>query len=79
MSKIKVKKSDPPETKEVLADAIVRISEGFEKLQKSGLNERAIIALLHDATKIGKPAIRDVLAGLRQLKGWYCQGKGEKR
>ena len=74
MSKITVIKSVPPETTEVLAAAIVRIGEAAEQLRKSGLNERAIVVLLHDGTKVGMSDIRAVLNGLRQLRGWYCRG-----
>lgn len=73
MAKIKVTKSDPPESKEVLAEAIVRIGEAARTLQDSGLNERGVIALLHDKTGISKKVIKTVLDGLRQLKGWYCR------
>ena len=73
MSKIRVKKSDPPETTEVLAEAIVRLGEAARKLRADGLNERAIIVLLNDYTKIGKKDIKIVLDGMRQLRAWYCR------
>lgn len=70
---ITVKKSEPPESKEILAEAIVRISNGFTKLQASGLNKAAIVALLYDSTKISKRDIVAILDGLARLKGWYCR------
>lgn len=71
---VKVNKNpEKPETTEILAEAIVRISEGFEKLQDSGLNEEAIIVLLHDRSKISKRDITVVLQNLRTLKGYYCR------
>ena len=71
---IKVKKNEEnPESKEILAEAIVRIGEGFEKLKKDGLNEEAIIILLRHHTKVGKRDIELVLNGLRRLASWYCR------
>lgn len=71
--RVKVTKSDPPETTEILAEAIVRISAALEALSKSGLNQEAIIVLIHAKTKIGKKDILCVLNSLRRLKGWYCR------
>lgn len=69
----KIVKSDPPESKEMLASAIVKISEGFTALQSSGLNHDAIIVLLHDQTRLPKRDIKLVLNGLRKLRAWYCR------
>ena len=74
MARIKVTQDpDKPVAKEVLAESIVKVGEAAESLRKSGLNEKAIVVLLHDATKVGRPDIRAILNGLRQLKGWYCK------
>lgn len=74
MSKqVRVKKSDPPESKEILAKAIVNIGSAAKKLGDSGLNEKAIITLLHDATKLPKRDIKTVLDSLKQLERWYCK------
>jgi len=74
MAAIKVKQEDEkPVAKEVLAEAIVRIGEAADLLRKSGLNERAIVVLLNDYTKVGKGDIQLVLNGLRQLRAWYCR------
>jgi len=70
---IKVVKSDPPETKQVLAEAVTRISEGFAALEKSGLNRKAIIILIQAETKLPLRDIRLVLDALPRLKGWYCR------
>jgi len=42
-------------------------------LNKSGLNEEAIVILLHAKCGVSKVDIRKVLNGLRQLRGWYCR------
>ena len=69
---VKIIKSDPPQTKEILAEAIVKISDGFVSLQRSGLNKQAIIILLQAETKLSQRDIRIVLDALPRLKGWYC-------
>lgn len=75
MTTIKVKKSDEkPESKEILAAAIVRISESMEKLLASGINTKAIIVLIHHETKIPQKDIKAVLDAMNRLKGWYCRG-----
>lgn len=73
MTNIKVTKSAPPETKEILAEAIVRIGDGFNSLLKSGLNREAVVVLLHAKTAVNKKDIVAVLDGLTRLKGWYCR------
>lgn len=71
--RFKITKSDPPESKELLASSIVKISEGFDALLASGVNREAIEILLSAKTKIARRDIRIVLDGLRKLKGWYCK------
>lgn len=70
---VKVKKSDPPESTEILAEAIVRIGESFDKLQKSGINRKAIIILIQAETKLPRRDITTVLDALPRLRGWYCR------
>ncbi len=71
--RIRVKKSDPPESKEILAEAIVNIGAAAKKLEASGLNKRAIIILLQAKTKLSQKDIKLVLDSLTQLEGWYCR------
>lgn len=74
MPRINIKKDpEQPESKEVLAEAIIRIGEAMDALKKSGLNEQAIVVLLHHETKIPMRDIRVVFAGMRQLRGRYCR------
>ena len=74
MANIKVKKNaEKPESTEILAEAIIRISQAFEKLKASGLNENASVALIYDSVNVSKRDIRLVLDSLRKLKGWYCR------
>ncbi len=72
--KIKVvKNAEKPEPTEVLAEAIVRIGSAMDKLKASGLNEKAILVLVHDACKVPKREIKLVFESLRKLRGWYCR------
>ena len=70
---VKVRKSDPPESKEILAEAIIRISAGMQALQASGLDQEAIVILLQAKTHLPKRDIALVLNSLRRLAGWYCR------
>ncbi len=71
----KVIKSEPPESTELLAASIVKISNAMGKLlnEPGGLTSEAIVLLIHDYTKVGKPDIRAVLKALPQLRGYYCR------
>lgn len=74
MSKtVRVVKSDPPETTEILAEAIVRLGDAVKKLDASGLNRKAIVLLLQDATKVPKRDIIAILDAIPRLRGWYCR------
>jgi hypothetical protein len=73
MAQVRVIKSDPPETKEILAEAIVSIGNAAKKLQASGLNKRAIVILLQAETKLPQRDITTVLDALPRLEGWYCR------
>lgn len=71
---IKVKKNEgSPESKEILAEAIIRIGDSFKALQDSGLNERAIVLLVSDASRVNRTEVIEVLKALRTLRGYYCR------
>ena len=72
-TRVKVKKSEPPESKEILAEAIVNIGNAAKKLLASGINKRAVIILLQAETKLSQRDIRTVLDALPQLERWYCR------
>lgn len=73
MTNIKVVKSNPPQSREILAEAITRIGDAAAALKANGLNQKAIILLLNDATGIGKKDIALILDALPRLRGWYCR------
>lgn len=58
---------------EILASSIKKIAESFKRMRKAGLSDRAIVVLLHDASGVGKPAIKDVLMGLDSLEKLYLK------
>ena len=74
MQKIKiVKNAEKPEPTEILAEAVIRISENLERLYRSGLNQKAVLTLVHDYTKVPKRDVELVLSSLAKMKGWYCR------
>jgi len=76
MPRIKIKKSEEPESVELLAKSIIQVAEGFEKFRNTLLTRRALIVLLHDmigTTKINKKQIGLVLDALPRLKAWYIK------
>ena len=85
--KIKViKNKEKPETTQILAEAIIKISNAMEKLVNlSGLNDKALLLLIHDNCKavgtgypIKKPTktqVKEVLRSMKTLKGYYLRKK----
>ena len=72
MSKqVRVKKSEQPESTEILAEAIVNIGKATKKLTDSRLNREAIVILIQAKTKINRATIETVLNSLPQLERWY--------
>ena len=59
--------------KGTLAEAIMRIGDAMRKLESSGLNRRAVIVLLHDATKLPKRDIELMLDTLPKLQHMFCR------
>ena len=59
--------------KSVLATAILQISGAVKDLEKTGLNRRAVVALLADDTKLGKGTINTVLNSLGDLAKNYTK------
>lgn len=78
-SNVKVIKDElKPETPEILAKAIIQISEAFESFLNSNLTRRALITLLLDlpeirSSKVGRSDIELVLNNLPKLKGYYVK------
>ncbi len=77
MSNIKIKKNEEnPESKEVLAEAIIKIASGFEQLLNTQLKEQAIVQLLMGMSGmagVSKSQITLILGNLKRLKAWYIK------
>ena len=71
--KVVQKPDEEPIPKEVLAEAIVKISAAAVALRESGLNRRGIIILLQAKTHLSRETIVSVLDGLEDLKKDYCR------
>jgi hypothetical protein len=67
------RKDEKPVTKEILATSIIAISDAVKKLYDSGLNRRAVVALIADDTKLGKGTIDAVLDSLLDLRKTYTK------
>jgi len=68
---VKVTQGEEEVPKEILADAIVKISDGFQRLKGSGLNRRAIVVLVKDASGVGMGDVNRILDAMEKLKDWY--------
>lgn len=55
----------------ILADSIVKISEAMIQLNKTGINRKCVIDLIHVNTKLSRKVIVQVLDGLESLKKLY--------
>ena len=75
MAKTKIIQPEKEIPTEVLAASIKEIADGMRKIRAGKLNERALLVLLHDATGIRIPAIREVLEGLENLDKRYLNTK----
>ena len=77
MKNIKIKKNEEnPESAELLAQSVIQVAEGFERVLRTPLTQRGLIVLLHDGigqAKITKSQIKLVLEALPRLKGWYIR------
>lgn len=67
---------DPAVTAEEMADAIRRISDGMKDVLHAGLNRRALLVLLRDASGIAMSDIAKVLDGLESLARHYTTKRG---
>ncbi len=64
---------DAPIPVSLLATHIRDVSESFRKAIGTGLTERGLVLLIHDASGVGKPQIRAILNSLPDLKRLYTR------
>lgn len=60
-----------PVEKKVLAKAIVDISESMRRLERSGLNRKAVVILVAKSANCPQYVVENVLDALRQLQQDY--------
>lgn len=70
-----IKNEEKPETPEILAESIIHISKGFERLTAQGLTRNAIVVLLQGmpGTYISKLSIETILDNLPKLASYYVK------
>jgi hypothetical protein len=74
MAKVTVKPDDQnPEPIEVLAKSIIDLADKFDRINSSKLNRKAIVLLLHDASKVNKRDIETILDVMPNLKQLYIK------
>lgn len=74
-----IKNEEKPETPEILASAIIQISEGFKTFLNSSLTQRAVITLLLDLpdprNKVSRSEVELILNNLPKLSSYYVKNK----
>ncbi len=60
----------------LLATEIERISNSLQGLRRTGLNEKAIVILVHHDTKVPQRTILKVFESLRELRRTYGDPEG---
>lgn len=53
--------NDTEEPLSVIVSSLHKVADGFDQINESGLSRRAIVLLLHDATRVGKKDIDAIL------------------
>lgn len=70
---------EQPESTEIIAASIIKISDGFSRLLRSGLNERALLVLIKDHTGVAMHEVKKVMDCLPRLKEIYCRQQKPKK
>lgn len=71
---LKVNENEP-ESLELIADSIIRLSKAFESINNSSLKRKTIVLLLQDATKLSQRDINLILDSAPRLAEWYTKKK----
>lgn len=78
--KVAIKQPDPPAAEiptEIIADAIVKLSDGMAQLQRGALNDRALLLLIqHACPSADRPStkqIKTILTAIEGLKREYIR------
>jgi len=57
-----------PEPLELIAESIIKIAEGFDKIKNSRLSDRAVLLLLSDTANVPMSTIKKVLIAGENLR-----------
>lgn len=68
-----VKDKENPIGVEVLEQAIVNLSDGMKAIQNSRLTTKALVVLLHHATKVPQYQVESVLDALESIEKIYLK------
>ena len=74
-SHIGIEYDDEPFT--VVANSIIKLADGLTAMNESGLTNRAIVLLLHDATGVNKKEIVKILEAAPLLSERYIRPQVE--
>jgi hypothetical protein len=81
MANVKVvqKANEEPVATEIIAQAIVKISDATTKLLSSGLTRRAVLILLSAASGVPQTTCKRVLEGLEDMGRQYLVPKSGRK
>jgi hypothetical protein len=65
--------NDTEDPLHVIVSSLHRVSDGFDHINESGLSRRAVVLLLHDATRVGKKDIELILDAAPLLVERYTE------
>jgi hypothetical protein len=65
--------NDTAEPLSVIVSSLHKVADGFDQINESGLSRRAIVLLLHDATRVGKKDIDAILDAAPLLVERYTE------
>ena len=65
--------NDTEDPLHVIVSSLHRVSDGFDHINESGLSRRAVVLLLHDATRVGKKDIEAILDAAPLLVERYTE------
>lgn len=77
MSRVKVMaaEGEDPQPAAIMERAIMDLAAGMKRLDSSRLKREAIVLLLHDASRVGKPDIRRILDCMGDLEKLFLKPK----
>lgn len=65
--------NDTEDPLKVIVSSLHKVAEGFDAINESGLSRRAVVLLLHDATRVGRKQIESILDAAPLLVERYTE------